>query len=50
MIYIFIFYQLNYPSSRQMLDDLKVSKPLVCNQDTSLYNNNARIVCLVKRR
>lgn len=22
----------------------------VCNQDTSLYNNNVRIVCLVKRR
>lgn len=48
-IYLYI-YQLNYPSSRQMLDDLKVSKSLVCNQDTSLYNNNVRIVCLVKRR
>lgn len=33
-----------------MLDDLKVSKSLMCNQDTSLYNNNVRIVCLVKSR
>jgi len=28
-----------------MLDDLKVSKSLVCNQDTSLYNNNVQTVC-----